>query len=106
MLSARVVRIEQNARCHIARTCFAAAAASDVAHAARSGQVQIPRDSPTTISQILPRQRRPAAISKTACDAAARRGAMATYLLELLDGTLVDTAALVDQVCDAVSQLQ
>ena len=28
-----------------------------------------------------------------------------THLLELLDRTLVDTTALVDQVCDVVSQM-
>lgn len=76
--------------------------ASDDAQDARSGQVQIPLNSPT---KFLPRQTRRAAISKIVRWKAAKLSAIATYLLELLDGTLVDTAALVDQVCDVVSLL-
>jgi hypothetical protein len=59
---------------------------------------------PTKIS--APPAQASGAISKIVCDERAKMGAIATYLLELLDGTLVDTAALVDQVCDAVSPLQ
>lgn len=59
--------------------------------AARSGQVQ----------QSSPHQRPLLAISENFAGGCAGVYVSKTHLLELLDGTLVDTAALVDQVTRA-----
>ena len=68
------------------------------------GQAQIPLDQAPP--EFLPRQplmggdKQNSGWGKTA-----KLCAIVTYLLELLDRTLIDTTALVDQICDVVSEL-
>lgn len=68
----------------------------------RAAEPKAPKFSHPTRFGGAPAQRRQAAkICATKCI----RVLAVAHLLELLNGTLVDTTALVDQVCDGVSAL-